>query len=718
MVGRKNPLELWGGVECTFVRVGDDVRDQVVETGHSARLADIDAIADLGVKSVRYPILWERVAPESPHELDFTWHDARLERLRERGVKVIAGLVHHGSGPHYAGLLNDRFPDLLADYARRVAERYPWIEDWTPVNEPLTTARMTCLYGKWHPHRTDIDEAFRATVLQCLGIVRAMKAIRTVNPAARLVATEDIGKAFATPEMAYQAEHENERRWLSLDLLTGKVRPGHHFHRWLSNKAASQAELDELAAGEVVPDIIGFDHYLTSERFLDHRVQRHPGVEPGSNGTHRYVDVEARRIASLAADLGPRKRLRETWERYGLPIAITEVHHGCSREEQVRWLDETWRAAEAERAAGADIRAVTLWALFGLVDWRSMLTRREGHYDVGVFDTRSGTPRPTLIAKAASKLAAGQKLDYPWLAIPGWWHRPGRTYQRPRFDTLPSRAAAVRPLLITGGGGTLGQAFARIAAHRGLPFVVAPRSELDITSAESIAAAIERHRPWAVINTAGFVRTWEADGRADECFEVNATGPELLGRACRLHGIPLVTFSSDLVFDGQLGRSYVEPDETAPACAYGRSKAEAEARLLEIECDALIIRTSAFFGPWDRANFLFSTIETLRRGEQVSASDRTIISPTYVPDLVQASLDLLLDEETGIWHLTNQGAVSWHELACSVADRTRAGLGRIVVDKEGARSDTSLVSSRGALLRPLDQALDDYVRHAGLRAPA
>ena len=87
------------------------------------------------------------------------------------------------------------------------------------------------------------------------------------------------------------------------------------------------------------------------------------------------------------------------------------------------------------------------------------------------------------------------------------------------------------------------------------------------------------------------------------------------------------------------------PTQPAPANAYGRSKAEAEARLLAIDADALIIRTSAFFGPWDRYNFLFDTIERLKRGEEVVASDRTIVSPTYVPDLVHATLDLLLDEE-------------------------------------------------------------------------
>jgi dTDP-4-dehydrorhamnose reductase len=675
-------------------------------------------MAELGVKAVRYPILWETIAPEVPTELDFCWHDARLNRLRELGIKIIGGLVHHGSGPRYTHLLDPKFPDLLAAYAARVALRYPWIEAWTPVNEPLTTARFSCLYGHWYPHQHDINAMFRALVIECLATSRAIAAIRDVNPAAQLLVTEDIGKTFATEPLAYQARHENDRRWLSLDLLTGRVKPGHPFYNWLRNKAASQAELDELASGGATPDIIGFNHYLTSERFLDHRVERYPDVAPGSNGRDTYVDVEAVRIASLGGEVGTRRRLRETWQRYRLPLVVSEVHHGCTREEQVRWLTDVWDAAEKERRAGVDVRAVTLWSMFGAVDWRSLLTRRDKIYDVGAFDTRSPTPRPTLVAKTAAKLGRGEKFEHPLLDLPGWWKRPGRTHAQPRYDTLPASAATARPILITGGTGTLGQAFSRICAHRGLAHVLTTRAELDITDEASIAAALECYKPWAIINAAGFVRVAEADRQPDECFKINATGPELLAKACALHGIPLVTFSSDLVFDGKLGRSYVEPDEPAPANAYGRSKAEAEARLLAIDADALIIRTSAFFGPWDRYNFLYDSIERLKRGEDVVACDKTIVSPTYVPDLVHATLDLLLDEEKGIWHLTNQGAISWHDLARQAADMAKLDAGRVRVSESAEPADTSLTSKRGLLLRPLDQALGDFVEHSEtLREP-
>src|SRR5206468_4663736 len=195
------PLELWGGVECTVVRVGDDFRSQLHDTGHWSRMSDLDALPIFGIKAVRYPIVWETVAPEVPTELDFSWHDKRLNRLRELGIRVIAGLVHHGSGPRYTSLLDPKFPELLADYAGKVARRYPWIDMWTPVNEPLTTARFSCLYGHWYPHERSIHAMFQALVNECHGTALAMRAIRLANPNAQLMVTEDLGKTFATEKL-------------------------------------------------------------------------------------------------------------------------------------------------------------------------------------------------------------------------------------------------------------------------------------------------------------------------------------------------------------------------------------------------------------------------------------------------------------------------------------------------------------------------------------
>src|SRR3569833_3565889 len=98
-------LDIWGGVECTVVRLGDRFRNQVVETGHHDRLTALDRIAALGVRTLRYPILWETIAPDDPDSCDWCWHDARLARLKTLGIRVIAGLLHHGRGPRYTSLM-------------------------------------------------------------------------------------------------------------------------------------------------------------------------------------------------------------------------------------------------------------------------------------------------------------------------------------------------------------------------------------------------------------------------------------------------------------------------------------------------------------------------------------------------------------------------------------------------------------------------------------
>ena len=191
-----------------------------------------------------------------------------MGQLRALGLDVIAGLIHHGSGPSGTSLLDPGFPAGLARHAGQVAERYPDILRWTPVNEPLTTARFSCLYGFWYPHLRDTHAFLRALAGQCRAVMLAMRAIRRQVPGAQLVQTEDVGCTFATVPLRDQAQYENDRRWLSLDLLCGRVDRAHPWRGTIEEAGVSARHLDELATGEAAPDIIGVNYYVTSERFL------------------------------------------------------------------------------------------------------------------------------------------------------------------------------------------------------------------------------------------------------------------------------------------------------------------------------------------------------------------------------------------------------------------------------------------------------------------
>ena len=336
------PLALWGGVECTLNRVGDSYFDQLERTGHDRRLTDLDLFAELGLQAIRYPVLWERTAPAGVASADWSWPDVRLSRLRELGIVPIVGLLHHGGGPKHTSLIDPAFPAQFAEYAEAFARRYPWVTLYSPINEPLTTARFSGLYGHWYPHgRSDGLTFARCLLNECRAIQLAMQAIRRVNPDAQLVQTEDLGKTYSTPKMAYQAEFENERRWLTFDLLCGRVSGGHRMWQFLRWLGVAEDELGPLLDAPCPPDVVGIDYYVTGERFLDERLERYPPWTAGGNGRDRYADIEAVRVCPEGI-AGPAALLREAWERYGLPLAITETHLGCTSDEQMRWFAEVW----------------------------------------------------------------------------------------------------------------------------------------------------------------------------------------------------------------------------------------------------------------------------------------------------------------------------------------------------------------------------------------
>src|SRR4029078_1306574 len=144
----------------------------------------------------------------------------------------------------------------------------------------------------------------------------------------------------------------------------------------------------------------------------------------------------------------------------------------------------------------------------------------------------------------------------------------------------------------------------------------------------------------AVVNAAGYVRVDDAEREAESCYRLNAFAAEKLALALAAGGGPLVAFSSDLVFDGEKDAPYVESDPVAPLGVYGRSKAECEARVLRAHAGALVVRTAAFFGPWDEWNFITRTLASLALGVPVDAADDLCVSPTFGPDLVHAQLHL------------------------------------------------------------------------------
>ena len=513
------------------------------------------------------------------------------------------------------------FLNCLQNMPLRLQRNSPCLEYYTPINEPLTTARFSGLYGFWYPHKKS-DVSFAKMFLnQMKGVILAMKAIRRINPDAKLVQTEDLGKTYSTPFLQYQANFENHRRWLTYDMLCGKLEPGHPMFEYFIRLGIGKEALDFFKNNPCPPDIMGMNYYVTSERFLDENIDKYESYTHGGNELHTYADVEAVRV-NHDNPAGIKVLLKEAWERYEIPLAITEVHINCTRDEQLRWFKYIWDSCNEAVTGGGNIRAVTAWSLLGAFGWDKLLTSEIKNYEPGVFDTRSGTLRPTALSTYIKNLSENVEHSHPVTKQSGWWAK-----KKSEADEN------VSPVLILGKTGTLGTAFSHICRQRRLPYQLCSRLEVDITKAEDIEAIIEKHKPWAIINATGYVNVDEAEVNSLLCFDANTTGPALLAKACNKHRIKLLTFSSDLVFDGTKRKPYVESDKVNPLNAYGRSKAFAEKKILELDPEAIIVRTSSFFGPWDKYNFVSRVINDLTTEQKVIAPRRCI----YFPNLCSGS---------------------------------------------------------------------------------
>jgi dTDP-4-dehydrorhamnose reductase len=266
---------------------------------------------------------------------------------------------------------------------------------------------------------------------------------------------------------------------------------------------------------------------------------------------------------------------------------------------------------------------------------------------------------------------------------------------------------------------------ARACEGRDLPYVLTSRQDMPLDDEGAIATMIAERRPRAVINATGFVRVDDAEVEADACRAANTAAAVRLARICAEKGVLSVTFSSDLVFDGESNAPYVEADATNPINIYGWSKAEAERDIDALAAQALVVRTAAFFSPHDPHNFAAWIVRELQSGRTVECAEDAVVSPTYTPALANAVLDLVLDEECGIWHLANKGAISWAAFARALAtatgldaDHVRGRTCEELAWRARRPANSALASTRGHLIGDLDEAIWRFAReHTELHRP-
>jgi dTDP-4-dehydrorhamnose reductase len=221
-------------------------------------------------------------------------------------------------------------------------------------------------------------------------------------------------------------------------------------------------------------------------------------------------------------------------------------------------------------------------------------------------------------------------------------------------------------ILLFGGFGQLGSEIRRL--WRQAEIVSPAHRDVDITDTDGVRRCIEGVKPAAVINCAAFHNVERCEVEAANAFAANTLAVNAMAESCAAHGIRFVTFSTDYVFDGELGRPYTEADAPHPVSVYAASKYAGELLVGRLQSDAFVIRTCGVYGtkvsPTKGYTFIDRIIAQARGGEPLRVVSDQTVSPTYAADLAVAVWSLLgSNAAPGMYHAVNEGAVTWYDYA-------------------------------------------------------
>jgi dTDP-4-dehydrorhamnose reductase len=218
-------------------------------------------------------------------------------------------------------------------------------------------------------------------------------------------------------------------------------------------------------------------------------------------------------------------------------------------------------------------------------------------------------------------------------------------------------------ILITGAGGQVGRELHELCETEGDDVIALDHHALDITDRNAVAERVGAAEPTAVVHAAAWTAVDACESDPARAHAVNGIGTRNVVDAARSAGAHVVYLSTDYVFDGTKATPYVETDVPNPTSVYGKSKLEGEQEL-DPERDT-IVRISWVCGRY--GNNMVKTLTRLaNNGVNPAFVDDQRGHPTIVADLVPMLRRFALERRNGLFHVTNQGAVSWYEFAQEV----------------------------------------------------
>ena len=349
-----NPFFMFAtGIDSAVPKLNGERLDQMDKSGHYQRWReDLDLVRDLGTRYLRYGLPFHRTHT-GPDRYDWEHADAVFGYLRHHDIVPIAELCRYGVPDWIGDFQNPELPRLFAGYARAFAERFPWVQLYTPISTIFLTAFASARAGIYNEALSDDRSFVTALKHLCAANVMAMLEILEVRPDAIFIQSERASYYHAdTPAAIGHAEFLNSMRFLGLDLIYGhRVDSG--MYEYLTDNGMSREEyrffMDTRLGRHCV---LGTDYYPSNERRVAPDGQRRSAGE-----TLGYDDIVA-----------------QYHQRYRLPVMHTETSapEDLASGDAVHWLWKEWANALRVRNNGVPLVGFTWFPLIDQVDWTEL----------------------------------------------------------------------------------------------------------------------------------------------------------------------------------------------------------------------------------------------------------------------------------------------------------------------------------------------------------
>jgi len=364
------PSFVWGaGMECSFLPHLNV--DQFEWTQHDRFWRQDLRLAreQLGITHLRYAFPWHVLEPKRG-TFNWAYADERIEEFEKLGITPLMDVMHFGTPLWLKQAVGDpEFPESLESFTEALVSRYGRsVKTWCPFNEPLVSALFSGDFGFWPPHSRKWRGYMPVLSRIVQAVSRGIRAIRRAAPEANVLLC-DAAENYKTrvPSLQKEVNRRNLRRFLVMDLLTGRVDQQHPLYHWLHSYGMSDLDMAWFRANPQFPDVLGLDYYPHSDWQLD----LHMG------------NVRQQRATN---PLGLYGVAGAYYQRYGLPLMLTETSVDGQPINREIWLENTIDHIRRLREEGVPMLGLIWWPMLDQLDWDGAMTHRIGKlHQVGLF---------------------------------------------------------------------------------------------------------------------------------------------------------------------------------------------------------------------------------------------------------------------------------------------------------------------------------------------